>query len=197
VCGAFGTFAHRAYTACLRGQLSSNVRRHIPSFRSYTTKHNLFTRHSSLEDHLKYITRNQRGFAKDIIILILFLGALVYLAAKGLGSIASFDTVVTSASPGQATSVPTADQNTFKNTLRMFGLMSLVSGLVLASMLQMLFANKDKSIGAAAILSAIACAVAAAYSSGVPAIESMNWMIWAIAVLLLFAGIYQLSKSPD
>jgi hypothetical protein len=26
VCGAFGTFAHQAYTACLRGQLSSNVR---------------------------------------------------------------------------------------------------------------------------------------------------------------------------
>jgi hypothetical protein len=28
VCGAFGTFAHQAYTACLRGQLSSNVRQH-------------------------------------------------------------------------------------------------------------------------------------------------------------------------
>ena len=26
MCGAFGTFAHQAYTACLRGQLSSNVR---------------------------------------------------------------------------------------------------------------------------------------------------------------------------
>jgi hypothetical protein len=29
VCGAFGTFAHQAYTACLRGQLSSNVRPQI------------------------------------------------------------------------------------------------------------------------------------------------------------------------
>ena len=29
MCGAFGTFAHQAYTACLRGQLSSNVRPHI------------------------------------------------------------------------------------------------------------------------------------------------------------------------
>jgi hypothetical protein len=28
VCGAFGTFAHQAYTARLRGQLSSNVRPH-------------------------------------------------------------------------------------------------------------------------------------------------------------------------
>jgi hypothetical protein len=28
VCGAFGTFAHQAYTARLRGQLSSNVRQH-------------------------------------------------------------------------------------------------------------------------------------------------------------------------
>jgi hypothetical protein len=28
VCGACGTFAHQAYTACLRGQLSSNVRPH-------------------------------------------------------------------------------------------------------------------------------------------------------------------------
>ena len=28
MCGAFGTFAHQAYTACLRGQLSSNVRPH-------------------------------------------------------------------------------------------------------------------------------------------------------------------------
>ncbi len=26
MCGAFGTFAHQAYTACLHGQLSSNVR---------------------------------------------------------------------------------------------------------------------------------------------------------------------------
>jgi hypothetical protein len=35
VCGAFGTLAHQAYTACLRGQLSSNVRPHMtrkPSF---------------------------------------------------------------------------------------------------------------------------------------------------------------------
>jgi hypothetical protein len=30
VCGAFGTFAHQAYTACLRGQLSSNVRPRNP-----------------------------------------------------------------------------------------------------------------------------------------------------------------------
>ncbi len=29
MCGAFGTFAHQAYTACLRGQLSSNVRRRL------------------------------------------------------------------------------------------------------------------------------------------------------------------------
>ena len=28
MCGAFGSFAHQAYTACLRGQLSSNVRPH-------------------------------------------------------------------------------------------------------------------------------------------------------------------------
>jgi len=28
VCGAFGTFAHQAYTACLCGQLTSNVRQH-------------------------------------------------------------------------------------------------------------------------------------------------------------------------
>ena len=28
MCGAFGTFAHQAYTARLRGQLSSNVRHH-------------------------------------------------------------------------------------------------------------------------------------------------------------------------
>jgi hypothetical protein len=31
VCGAFATFAHQAYTACLRGQLSSNVRQHAKS----------------------------------------------------------------------------------------------------------------------------------------------------------------------
>jgi hypothetical protein len=30
MCGAFGTFAHQAYTARHRGQLSSNVRRHEP-----------------------------------------------------------------------------------------------------------------------------------------------------------------------
>jgi len=29
VCGAFGTFAHQTYAAFLRGQLSSNVRRHV------------------------------------------------------------------------------------------------------------------------------------------------------------------------
>ena len=31
MCGAFGTFAHQAYTARLRGQLSSNVRHHAKS----------------------------------------------------------------------------------------------------------------------------------------------------------------------
>ncbi len=31
MCGAFGTFAHQAYTARLRGQLSSNVRPHTQS----------------------------------------------------------------------------------------------------------------------------------------------------------------------
>ena len=31
MCGAFGTFAHRAYADCLRGRLNSNVRPHMHS----------------------------------------------------------------------------------------------------------------------------------------------------------------------
>jgi hypothetical protein len=54
VCGAFGTFAHQAYTACLRGQLSSNVRRH--------------TRHTS--DHfLPMNTKHGRRSASCLVLL--------------------------------------------------------------------------------------------------------------------------------
>jgi hypothetical protein len=42
VCGAFGTFAHRAYAACLRGPVTSNVRHHMTAVIAPATPLSLF-----------------------------------------------------------------------------------------------------------------------------------------------------------
>ena len=42
MCGAFGTFAHQAYAACLRGRLNSNVRPHNRSHSICTSLDKLF-----------------------------------------------------------------------------------------------------------------------------------------------------------
>ncbi len=142
--------------------------------------------------------RHQLGFAKDIIIVILFLGALVYLAARGLGSIVSFDTAaVTSASSTQQANGSVADRSSYPSMLRVFGLFSLVTGIMISILLHLLFSNRKKAVGAAAILGAMAIAVAAANSSSIPEMGSINWMIWTAAVLLLLGGIYELATSSE
>ena len=81
MCGAFGTFAHQAYTARLRGQLSSNVRPHNERPLTFRSMNSFKTR---IRKVLRCVAQWLRGSPVRMLIAV-GLACSAYFLVIGIG----------------------------------------------------------------------------------------------------------------